>query len=70
MVAEGQNPKIVVSYRRSDSAMAGRIFDRLVQHFGKSNLFIDIDNVPLRRFPQAYRRCAANQRSIDCHRRP
>ena len=46
MVAEGQNPKIVVSYRRSDSAMAGRIFDRLVLHFGKTNLFIDIDNVP------------------------
>jgi hypothetical protein len=46
MAAEGQNPKIVVSYRRSDSAMAGRIFDRLVQHFGKSNPFIDIDNVP------------------------
>lgn len=46
MVAEGQNPKIIVSYRRSDSAMAGRIFDRLVQHFGKTNLFIDIDNVP------------------------
>jgi hypothetical protein len=50
MVAEGQNPKIVVSYRRSDSAMAGRIFDRLAQHFGKSNLFIDIDNVPFGRF--------------------
>lgn len=46
MVAEGQNPKIIVSYRRSDSAMAGRIFDRLAQHFGKTNLFIDIDNVP------------------------
>jgi hypothetical protein len=46
MAADGQNPKIVVSYRRSDSAMAGRIFDRLAQHFGKSSLFIDIDNVP------------------------
>jgi hypothetical protein len=46
MVAEGQTPKIIVSYRRSDSAMAGRIFDRLAQHFGKTNLFIDIDNVP------------------------
>jgi len=45
-VAAGQNPKIVVSYRRTDSAMAGRIFDRLAQHFGKANLFIDIDNVP------------------------
>ena len=41
----GPTPKIVLSYRRSDSAMAGRIFDRLAQHFGKSNLFID-DNVP------------------------
>ena len=26
--------------------MAGRIFDRLAQHFGKTSLFIDIDNVP------------------------
>jgi hypothetical protein len=26
--------------------MAGRIFDRLAQHFGKANLFIDIDDVP------------------------
>jgi hypothetical protein len=39
-------PKIIVSYRRSDSAMAGRIFDRLVQRFGKTSLFIDIDNIP------------------------
>jgi hypothetical protein len=45
-VAADQTPKIVLSYRRSDSAMAGRIFDRLAQHFGKANLFIDIDNVP------------------------
>lgn len=46
MIAADQNPKIIVSYRRSDAAMAGRIFDRLVQHFGKTSLFIDIDNVP------------------------
>jgi len=46
MVAEGQNPKIIVSYRRSDAALAGRIFDRLAQHFGKTSLFIDIDDVP------------------------
>jgi hypothetical protein len=45
-VAAGKNPKIVVSYRRTDAAMAGRIFDRLAQHFGKANLFIDIDDVP------------------------
>ena len=44
--AAGKNPKIVVSYRRTDAAMAGRIFDRLAQHFGKANLFIDIDDVP------------------------
>ena len=39
MAASGTNPKIVLSYRRTDAAMAGRIFDRLVQHFGKSSLF-------------------------------
>jgi len=46
MAATRSNPKIVVSYRRSDSAMAGRIFDRLEQRFGKTSLFIDIDNIP------------------------
>lgn len=46
MSAGEQNPKIIVSYRRTDSAMAGRIFDRLVQRFGKKSLFIDIDNIP------------------------
>ncbi len=46
MNAGEQNPKIIVSYRRADSAMAGRIFDRLVQRFGKESLFIDIDNIP------------------------
>lgn len=46
MATLGETPKIVVSYRRTDSAMAGRIFDRLAQHFGKSSLFIDIDDVP------------------------
>lgn len=45
-MAAGQNPKIVLSYRRTDSAMAGRIFDWLAQHLGKANLFIDIDDVP------------------------
>jgi len=45
-MAADQSPKIVVSYRRSDAAMAGRIFDRLVQRFGTTSLFIDIDNIP------------------------
>jgi hypothetical protein len=46
MSTGAQTPKIIVSYRRTDSAMAGRIFDRLVQRFGKKSLFIDIDNIP------------------------
>src|ERR1700730_2061342 len=41
-------PSIVVSYRRADSAgTAGRIFDELVPHFGRENVFMDIDNIPL-----------------------
>src|SRR5262245_47226439 len=40
-------PKITVSYRRDDSeAITGRIFDRLVAHFGKAAVFRDIDNIP------------------------
>jgi hypothetical protein len=38
---------ICISYRRSDSqAITGRIFDRLIAHFGKDSIFIDIDNIP------------------------
>ncbi|HUD86964.1 MAG TPA: TIR domain-containing protein, partial [Xanthobacteraceae bacterium] len=38
--------KIAISYRRSDSQdITGRIFDRLVQHYGKSTVFRDIDNI-------------------------
>src|SRR5882757_3414143 len=40
-------PKITVSYRRDDSeAITGRIFDRLVAHYGKASVFRDIDNIP------------------------
>jgi len=40
-------PKLTVSYRRDDSeAITGRIFDRLVSHFGKTAVFRDIDNIP------------------------
>lgn len=39
--------KVVISYRRSDSeGMAGRIFDRLVNHLGEASVFIDVDNIP------------------------
>lgn len=38
--------KIAISYRRSDSQdITGRVFDRLVEHFGKDTVFRDIDNI-------------------------
>ena len=40
--------QIFISYRRADSAgAAGRIYDRLVQRFGKSAVFKDVDSIPL-----------------------
>lgn len=37
---------IFVSYRRDDSSgHAGRLFDRLVSHFGKDRIFMDIDTI-------------------------
>jgi hypothetical protein len=40
-------PKIAISYRRADSeAMTGRIFDRLIAHYGKDAIFRDIDDIP------------------------
>jgi hypothetical protein len=39
--------KIIISYRRIDAAgMVGRIFDRLVTRYGKTSVFMDIDNIP------------------------
>src|SRR5271156_588127 len=41
-------PKIAISYRRADSeAMTGRIFDRLIAHYGKDAIFRDIDDLPI-----------------------
>jgi hypothetical protein len=40
--------KIFINYRRDDSiGMAGRLHDRLAQTFGRDNLFIDVDNIPV-----------------------
>ncbi len=40
-------PRITVSYRRKDTdAITGRIFDRLVLHYGRGSVFRDIDNIP------------------------
>lgn len=39
---------IFISYRRSDSAdITGRIYDRLVDDFGRGPIFKDVDSIPL-----------------------
>jgi hypothetical protein len=40
-------PNIVISYRRDDSKWtADLIFNRLESHYGKGNVFMDIDSIP------------------------
>ena len=40
------SPAIFISYRREDSSgHAGRLFDRLVEHFGKERIYRDIDTI-------------------------
>jgi hypothetical protein len=40
--------QIVISYRRADSdAIAGRMRDRLANHFGENSVFMDIDSIPI-----------------------
>ncbi len=40
-------PKIAISYRRADSrAIVGRILDRLAEHYGEKEIFIDIEDIP------------------------
>jgi len=39
-------PRLFISYRREDSiAYAGRLYDRLIAHFGKTNVFMDVDTI-------------------------
>ena len=39
---------VFLSYRREDTAYpAGWLFDRLVQHFGRDQVFKDVDSIPL-----------------------
>ena len=47
--SESKEPfQIFISYRRDDSSdITGRIYDRLVQHFGTDNIFKDVDSIPL-----------------------
>lgn len=39
--------RIFVSYRRTDSDIAGRISDRLIDEFGSESVFLDVDNIPV-----------------------
>src|SRR5262249_19690049 len=40
--------RVLISYRREDSqGITGRIFDRLVAHYGREAIFWDVDSVPL-----------------------
>src|SRR5262245_34203605 len=40
--------QVFISYRRDDSAgIAGRIYDRLIQEFGRNAVFKDVDSIPL-----------------------
>lgn len=49
MVNAGNPPnRIFICYRREDSAgVAGRIYDRLAQTFGRNAVFKDVDSIPL-----------------------
>jgi CheY-like chemotaxis protein len=41
-------PKIFISYRREDSEhITGRLYDRLEQRFGRDNVFMDVETIPL-----------------------
>ena len=43
-----KDPKVFISYRRSDSAdVTGRIYDRLAGHFNREDIFKDVDSIPL-----------------------
>lgn len=47
VIATAQPPKIVILYRRADSAaIAGRIYDRLIAHYGEGSVFMDIYSIP------------------------
>ena len=45
---KGRAGSIFISYRRSDSAdIAGRIYDRLLDEYGRASIFKDVDSIPL-----------------------
>jgi hypothetical protein len=56
-------PRIFLCYRREDSeSVAGRIYDRLRTRFGRDNVFMDVDTIPVgvdfrKHLDQAVSRC-------------
>ena len=57
--------KIFISYRRNDaSAVAGRIFERLTEEFGRDNVFMDIDAIPFGADFHSYLNDAINRARI------
>lgn len=41
-------PKLFISYRRSASAgHAGRLYDRLIAEYGDTNVFLDVEQIPV-----------------------
>jgi hypothetical protein len=45
-VSEAESGGIFVSYRRQESSyVAGRLYDRFVDHFGSSRVFMDVDTI-------------------------
>ncbi len=46
--ARGSQPRIFISYRRSDSAaIVGHIYERLVARYTRESVFRDVDDIPL-----------------------
>ena len=46
MFSSPMNAKLFINYRRDDTApYAGRLYDRLIAHFGEDQVFIDIDQI-------------------------
>ncbi len=42
--ADASTPRVFINYRRGDSqAAAGRLYDQLLRHFGRDQLFMDVD---------------------------
>ena len=55
-------PRIFISYRRDDSAgHTGRLYDRLSDHFGVDQVFMDVDTIaPGRNFVDAVRQAVGD----------